>query len=61
MAGPDRLAFAAVMQRGRAALAWEVLRRQTDYRTAYAELPGQPAAGIAADPAFVTRWGLHFR
>lgn len=61
MVGLDRLAFEAVMRRGRTALAWEVLRRQTGYRTAYAELAEQPAAGIAADPAFVTRWGLHFR
>ena len=61
MAGPDPAAFAAVLRRGQSALAWEVLRRDPAYRAAYARLPTRPAPGIAADRAFVARWGLHFR
>jgi len=56
--GPD--AFDAVARHGRAALAWEALRRDPAYRAAYARLLTLPAPGRGADPAFVARWGLHF-
>lgn len=51
----------AVTRHGRPALAWEVLRRNPAYQAAFAELAERPIAGIAADPAFVSDWGLHFR
>jgi len=40
-------------------LAWEVLRRDKAYRAAYAARVGQPDP-VMIDPAFATRWGLHF-
>jgi len=50
---PD--AVAAVIRRGRPALAWEVLRRDPAYQAAFAGLdPTQP------EPAFAADWGLHF-
>lgn len=58
---PDLDAFEAISQRGRSALAWEVLRRDPAYQAAYSGLPAVPVAGVAADPAFVAKWGLHFR
>jgi hypothetical protein len=60
MALPNPEAFAAILLRGRSALAWEVLRRDPAYRSAYARLSAPPKAGIAAEPAFVADWGLHF-
>ena len=60
MVVPDPDAYDAVARHGRAALAWEVLRRDPGYRAAYAGLPMRPIPGIVADPAFVARWGLHF-
>jgi hypothetical protein len=57
---PDPAAYDAIVRRGRSALAWEVLRRDPDYRAAYASLPALPPAGVAADAGFVVRWGLHF-
>lgn len=56
---PD--ALDAVLRHGRPALAWEVLRRDPGYRAAHARLTVAPRAGIAAEPAFVADWGLHFR
>lgn len=44
----------------RSALAWEVLRRDPAYRTAFSALPARPGSATAADPTFVARWGLHF-
>jgi hypothetical protein len=58
---PDPEAYQAVLRYGRPALAWEVLRRDSDYRESYARLPSLPRPGIAADPDFAARWGLHFR
>lgn len=57
---PDPAAFEAVIRRGRSALAWEVLRRDPAYRTAYVDLPTLPPASVAADADFVAHWGLHF-
>ncbi len=57
---PDPAAYAAIVRLGRPALAWEVLRRDPEYRTAYEALEEIPEQGKAADPAFVARWGLHF-
>jgi hypothetical protein len=59
MASLDPAAFEAILKRGRSALAWEVLRRDPAYRAAHAALGPQPD-GVAADPAFVADWGLHF-
>jgi hypothetical protein len=56
----DAKAYAAVRRFGRAALAWEVLRRDPEYRAAFARLNSTPIQGRAADSAFVARWGLHF-
>lgn len=53
--------FDTVAQRGRSALAWEVLRRDPAYRTAYSGLAVRPSVDISAAPAFVADWGLHFR
>ena len=61
MNAPDPAAFDAIVRRGRSALAWEVLRRDPAYRTAYAALPTAPRTGIAANADFVAPWGLHFR
>jgi len=57
---PDPDAMAAVRRLGRAALAWEVLRRDRDYQAAV-RLSGPATEGVAADPSFTARWGLHFR
>jgi hypothetical protein len=56
MSAPDPDAFEAILHRGRPALAWEVLRRNPDYRADRTVVSGSPA-----DAAFVSRWGLHFR
>lgn len=55
---PDPDAFEAIARRGRSALAWEVLRRDPDYRAAYAAIV---AAGRSTETAFFADWGLHFR
>jgi|GEM_PF-2470736 len=57
----DPAAYGAIARRGRSALAWEALRRDPAYRADYERLASLPVAGVAADPAFVARWGLHFR
>ncbi|HKU07838.1 MAG TPA: DUF6499 domain-containing protein [Bradyrhizobium sp.] len=57
----DAAAYEAIARRGRPALAWEVLRRDPDYRAAYARLPAPLDVTNAADADFVSRWGLHFR
>jgi hypothetical protein len=61
MSAPSPAVLAAVARLGRPALAWEVLRRDPAYRAAFARLRSFPAPAIAADAAFVARWGLHFR
>ncbi len=60
MTVPDPDAFETIARKGRSALAWEVLRRDPAYRAAYAGLLALPQPGVAADAAFVARWGLHF-
>lgn len=57
----DPETFAAIIQRGRAALAWEVLRRDPAYREDYARLPAPADGGSAAGLDLAARWGLHFR
>lgn len=61
MIAPARDVFDAMARWRTAALAWEVLRRDPAYRAAYAALPTRADPDIAADAAFVARWGLHFR
>lgn len=61
MIAPDPAAYDAIVRRGRSALAWEVLRRDPAYRAYYARLAHMLDADVPADPAFVARWGLHFR
>ena len=56
----DPAAHEAIARHGCPALAWEVLRRDPAYRSAYYRLSHLPPMGTAADPAFITRWGLHF-
>jgi len=56
---PDPAVRDAVARFGAPALAWEVLRRDRAYQIAFAEV-GARVAGIAADPSFTARWGLHF-
>jgi hypothetical protein len=58
---PDFAAVEAVARRGHSALAWEILRRNPDYVKSYRLLAALPSPGVAADPAFVACWGLHFR
>jgi len=55
MIAPDPDAVAAVIRRGRSALAWEVLRRDPAYRAAFAGLAETPPK-----PLFAADWGLHF-
>lgn len=57
---PDPAAYEAIARCGAIALAWEVLRRDPRYRDAYHQLPEPPMRGVAADPQFVARWGMHF-
>lgn len=57
---PDPDATEAVMHCGRSALAWEVLRRDPEYRAAWARIQVPSDSGIAFNGAFVERWGLHF-
>lgn len=52
-------AYAGIAAGGRAALAWEVLRRDPRYDQ-MSQLVEQQV-GQAAPDAFVVRWGLHFR
>lgn len=49
----DAGAYAPVFAGGRPALAWELLRRDPDYRSAVA------IVGLGGD--IDARWGLHFR
>lgn len=58
---PDQAAIGAIKRFGRAALAWEVLRRDPEYCMAFEHSDTPPADGQAVDPAFTARWGLHFR
>ncbi len=60
MIAPDPAAHEAIVRRGRAALAWEVLRRDPAYRAAYDRLLALSAIGTAADADFAAHWGLHF-
>jgi hypothetical protein len=49
------------MRRGRPALAWEVLRRDPAYCTAYDGLAAISPSETAVDAIFAAKWGLHFR
>ena len=52
--------YAAALAGGRPALAWEMLRRDSDY-CAEAARRRRPGATVSAwDSASVARWGLHF-
>jgi hypothetical protein len=53
--------FKMIARCGPPALAWEVLRRQPDYRDAYKDVAMRTAPGVATDAEFVANWGLHFR
>jgi hypothetical protein len=48
----DDGAYAAVLTGGRPALAWELLRRNPEYRA---------FAGVGPSSDASARWGLHFR
>ncbi len=61
MPGPDPDSYEAIARHGRPALAWEVLRRDPTYQAAVAGLATVRGIEVAADPAFVADWGLHFR
>mgnify|MGYP006408355523 CR=1 FL=1 len=61
MTRPGRAAYEAVMRRGRPALAWEVLRRDPAYCTAYDGLAAISPSETAVDAIFAAKWGLHFR
>lgn len=56
---PDFVAPAVPVCRDASSLAWEVLRRDPTYRAAYAVWTGQSGTTFI-EPAFATRWGLHF-
>jgi hypothetical protein len=56
---PDPAIRDAVARFGAPALAWEVLRRDPAYRHAIAG-GGVGIAGVAAEPGFAARWGVHF-
>ncbi|WP_221226212.1 transcriptional regulator domain-containing protein [Novosphingobium fluoreni] len=53
----------ALAHRGRAGLAWEVLRRNPEYVAMFADANSSPAAGEAGPPGVDAPgdWGLHFR
>ena len=65
----DPAAYAALLDCGRAGLAWEVLRRDAGYQAAAKSVRAarsQAQVGNililpVADAAFTERWGLHFR
>lgn len=44
---------------GRAALAWELLRRDPGYASTVSD--ADAAVLVGTDAAFVAQWGLHFR
>lgn len=48
----DADAYAPVIRLGRPALAWELLRRDPEYRAF--------VAGSGSDCECIARWGLHF-
>ena len=54
----DAGAYAPVLDGGRPALAWELLRRDPAYRAGFAA-----CGSVASDRAkvFAAEWGLHFR
>jgi hypothetical protein len=56
----DPAAHEAIARHGRPALAWEILRRDPAYRSAYHRLAQLPPMDATPDKAFVTRWGVHF-
>jgi hypothetical protein len=53
--------YRPILEGGRPALAWELLRRDGDYRRVFAS--ERPVHGrlVAASPECAPRWGLHFR
>ncbi|MGN6279017.1 MAG: transcriptional regulator domain-containing protein [Sphingomonas sp.] len=52
-------AYRGLRAAGRSALAWELLRRDPGYRAAARR--AVTSLPHSAPPAFVQRWGLHFR
>lgn len=54
----DARVYASLADFGSRGLAWELLRRNPDYAGGAEQGDGSL---IAAHPAFVARWGLHFR
>jgi len=57
-AATNVFSYDGLAQAGRAALAWELLRRNPDYRSHWLK---RRCGSVAADRAFLMRWGLHFR
>jgi hypothetical protein len=57
----DASAYQSVVSGGRASLAWELLRRDPAYQADTDGSSDRAASLLAADPACVARWGLHFR
>ena len=56
----DAASYVPVLAGGRPALAWELLRRDTEY-CAEASARSLPGAIVAAwNDTSVARWGLHF-
>lgn len=58
---PDEADYNAILRRGPMLLAWEVLRRDPAYRSAYDAQKANILLGMAAEPDFLARWGMHFR
>tara|TARA_R110000787_G_scaffold15402_4_gene47511 strand:- start:5676 stop:5957 length:282 start_codon:yes stop_codon:yes gene_type:complete len=64
----DAAFYRALLQCGRAGLAWEVLRRNPEYRKEIIHAPQQlrcqqvgPTLLKGAESGIAARWGLHFR
>jgi hypothetical protein len=55
----NRAAYEAIPAIGRDALAWEVLRRDPDYRR-FGALSGLPAEISGSELRNLHAWGLHF-
>lgn len=55
----DATAYTCITDRGRSALAWELLRRQPDYISEASTGADHGIVGAAPEVA-VCRWGLHF-
>ena len=53
--------YRPILASGRSALAWELLRRDADYRKEFTRKPVPQESVVSAGAECASRWGLHFR